>query len=167
MMADAKMRNRIAAFMDFQLEHDAFGRLVLTLADGQRHVGVTPIRGFPISDPTHGLSLCDTEGHEVAWIDDLSELPAAVRETMEAELRDREFLPQIRRVLRVSLQVDPCEWEVETDRGRTTFVLKSDDDVRRLGANRAIVTDAYGIRYLIPDTTSLDRASRRILERYL
>jgi hypothetical protein len=167
MRADANMRNRIAAFMDFQLEHDAFGRLVLTLADGRRHVGVAPVRGFPISDPRHGLSLCDGDGHEVAWVDDLDALPADVRETLEAELRDREFLPQIRRVLRVSLQVDPCEWEVETDHGRTTFVLKSDDDVRRLGPNRAIVTDAQGIRYLIPDTTSLDRASRRILERYL
>jgi hypothetical protein len=161
------MRNRIAAFMDFHLEHDPFGRLVLILANGQRHVGVTPIRGFPISDPTHGLSLCDPDGHEVAWIDDIAQLPASVRETLEAELRDREFLPQIRRVLRVSLQTDPCEWEVETDRGRTTFLLKSDDDVRRLGGNRASVTDAHGIRYLIPDTTALDRASRRILERYL
>jgi len=161
------MRNRIAAFMDFQLEHDAFGRLVLTLADGRRHVGVTPIRGFPISDPMHGLSLCDADGHEVVWIDDLGELPASVRQALEGELRDREFLPQIRRVVRVSLQTDPCEWEVETDRGRTTFLLKSDDDVRRLGGNRAIVTDAHGIRYLIPDTATLDRASRRILERYL
>src|SRR5262245_59333679 len=120
MRVDANMRNRIAAFMDFQLEHDAFGLLVLTLADGRRHVGVTPIRGFPISDPTHGLSLCDRDGHEVAWIDDLDQLPASVRHTLEAELCDREFLPQIRRVVRVSLQTDPCVWEVETDRGHTT-----------------------------------------------
>jgi hypothetical protein len=29
------------------------------------------------------------------------------------------------------------------------------------------VQDAQGIRYLVPDTRSLDPASRRLLERYL
>src|SRR5262249_19529792 len=143
------------------------GRLVLTFTDGPRHVGVTPIRGFPISDPQHGLSMVDAEGREIVWIDDLAQLVPAVRATLEAELSHREFLPQIQRVLSVSLQTDPCEWEVETDRGPTRFVLKSEDDVRRLGNRRALITDAHGIRYYIPDTAALDRQSRRILERYL
>jgi len=161
------MQNRITSLLDFQLDRDPFGRLVLTLPDGRRHVGVTPIRGFPISDPSHGLSLCDAEGREVTWIEDPSQLPAAVREILESELRDREFLPQIHRILSISMQTDPCEWEVETDRGLTTFLLKSEDDVLRLGNNRAMIIDAHGIRYLIPDTAALDRATRRILERYL
>ena len=76
-------------------------------------------------------------------------------------------MPQIHRIVRVSLQTEPCEWEVETDRGPTKFVLKSDDDVRRLDKRRAMVIDAHGIHYLIPDTDALDRHTRRILERYL
>ncbi len=56
---------------------------------------------------------------------------------------------------------------METDRGPTKFVLKSDSDVRRLDNNRAMVIDAHGIHYLIPDTDALDRHTRRILERYL
>ena len=43
----------------------------------------------------------------------------------------------------------------------------SDNDVRRLGANRILLVDTHGIRYLIPDASRLDAASRRILERYL
>ena len=78
----------------------------------------------------------------------------------------REFLPVIKRIYRVSLQTNPCQWEVETDRGRTEFVIKSEDDVRRLEGRRALVTDAHGIRYLIPSVETLDRQSRRILERY-
>jgi hypothetical protein len=151
----------------FQLEYDTFGKFVLVEADGTRHVGVTAVRAFPISDPPHGLSLLSAEGHELAWIDDISELPQATRSTVESELAQREFLPQIRRIVGVSLQIDPCEWQVETDRGPTKFVLKSEDDVRRLDDLRATVTDAHGVRYLIPDTGSLDRRSRRILERYL
>src|SRR5690348_3523260 len=89
---------------DWHLEHDAFGKFVLVEADGARHVGISPIRGFPISDPRHGVSLISADGRELKWIDDISQLPTAIRTTLEAELADREFLPQIQRILRVSLQ---------------------------------------------------------------
>jgi hypothetical protein len=153
--------------IDFQLERDSFGRLVLVAADGKQHVDVEPVRAFPMSDPDHGLSLVSAEGRELVWIDDLTQLPSDVREVLDQELASREFAPQIQRVLDISLEVDPCEWEVETDRGTTKFVLKSEEDVRRLDAKRALVIDAHGIRYMIPDVDALDRKSRRILERYL
>ena len=78
----------------------------------------------------------------------------------------REFVPIIERIASVSADVDPSQWCVETDRGETTFLLDSEDDVRRLGAYKALFIDTHGIRYLIPDTRALDYASRRILERY-
>jgi hypothetical protein len=164
------MTNRMAAAdrtFDFTLEHDAFGRFVLVRADGVQHVGVEPVRGFPISDPHHGISLRDAEGRELVWIEDLALLPVGLRRELEAELAQREFMPQIQRILRISLQTDPCEWEVETDRGPTKFVLKSEENVRRHDKQRALVIDANGIRYLIADTKQLDRQSRRLLERYL
>lgn len=161
------MHNRLLETIDFELEYDAFGRLVFVGGDGKRHVGVTVVRGFPITDRQHGLAVLDSEGHELAWIADLADLPASTRHAIEKELAKREFVPHIRRILSVSMQTEPCEWDVETDRGRTTFVLKSEDDVRQLDGRRAMVVDAHGIRYLIPDTSQLDRFSRRTLERYL
>ncbi|HEY2881575.1 MAG TPA: DUF1854 domain-containing protein [Pirellulales bacterium] len=161
------MPNRLATPIDFQLEHDSFGRLVLVLPDGTRHVGVTPIRAFPISDLQHGMALASAEGRELVWIDDVAQLPPPLWKVLEAELSQREFVPHIQRIVGVSAQTEPCEWEVETDRGHTKFVIKTEDDVRTLGNHRALVIDAHGIRYLIPDTTALDRHSRRILERYL
>jgi hypothetical protein len=161
------MTNRILITSNFSLEQDAFGRLVLNMPDGERHVGVRPVRGFPISDPRRGMAICTADGQELAWIDELDQLPTGTRSVLEAELAEGEFLPVITRIFRVSLQTNPCEWEVETDRGRTKFLLKSGDDVRRLEDRRALVTDAHGIRYLISDPESLDRHSRRILERYL
>ena len=56
---------------------------------------------------------------------------------------------------------------METDRGPTRFTLESEDDVRRLGAHRVLITDAKRLRYHVPDTRALDPASRRVLERYL
>jgi hypothetical protein len=56
---------------------------------------------------------------------------------------------------------------VITDRGVTRFVLKSEDDVRRLGPHSGIIYDAHGVRYLIRDTRQLDLYSRRALEQYI
>ncbi len=160
------MQNRIAT-TDFRLERDAFGHLVLIDGGGNRHECIIPIRAFPISDPQHGLSLTSADGRELAWIEDLNALPADSRAMIEVELAEREFVPHITRINHVSLQTEPCQWEVETDRGPTKFVLKTDGDVRRLDKRRAMVIDAHGIHYLIPDTEALDRHTRRILERYL
>ena len=165
-MSDVHPTNGRHGSPPFELHTDAWGRLVLTDARGQ-HVGVQPVRAFPVSDPGHGLAICDARGQELIWIEDLAALPAPVRRVIEEALARREFVPIIRRVLDISAPVEPSEWEVETDRGKTRFILNSEDDVRYLGENRAMVVDAHGIRYLIPDTSQLDPVSRRLLERYL
>jgi len=150
----------------FTLHHDPWGRLVFTDTGGGQHVGVEPVRSFPISDPDRGISVCDAQGHELVWIERLDDVPPPVRRLLEEHLARREFLPVLRRILRIST-MEPTEWEVETDRGPTTFLLNSEDDVRRLDDHRALIKDAHGIRYFIPDTRALDAASRRLLERYL
>jgi hypothetical protein len=150
----------------FALERDVFGQLVLTDADGRQLTGVEPARAFPISCPDEWLSLCDADGKEVLCIRELDKLPTDLRSILEEELGRREFVPIIKNILRVADETDPSEWEVETDRGPTTFLLDSEDDVRRLGPYRALFIDTHGIRYLLPDTRNLNSQSRRIMERY-
>ena len=151
----------------FGLRHDAWGRLVLIDADGRQHVGVEVIRAFPLSDPRHGIAICDSQGKEIMWLPDLDALPPPLAQQIEEELAKREFVPIVRRIVKVSSPVEPSEWEVETDRGRVSFLLNSEDDVHELDQNRALITDAHGIRYLISDIEQLDANSRRLLERYL
>ena len=152
---------------DFGLSHDAWGRLVLIDAEGRRFVGVEPIRAFPISEPGSWISICDAEGREVFCVESLAELPASIRQVLEEELALREFVPTIQRIVRVSSSTPPSEWSVETDRGPTRFTLDSEDDIRRLGAHRVLITDAKRLRYHAPDIRVLDPGSRRVLERYL
>jgi hypothetical protein len=147
--------------------YDPLGRLVFRDAEGHEHVDVTPVRGFPISEPDYSVSICDSAGRELLWIERLNDLRAEPRETLRIDLSRREFMPVLQRIVRISTNAEPCQWEVETDRGRTSFVLRSDEDVRRLDDLRAMVTDANGVSYLIPDLAVLDAASRRYLERYL
>jgi Domain of unknown function (DUF1854) len=152
---------------DLELERDEWGRLVLIDEFGRRHVGVEPVRAFPISDPTRWISLCDPSGAELVQVESLDDLAPPTRQILLAELGRREFLPIIRRIVRVANDSIPAVWEVETDRGPTRFTLDGEESVRRLGKGRALIVDGRGLRYLIVDTKALDPASRRILERYL
>src|SRR5438128_1214475 len=151
----------------FRLYHDALGRLVLTEPDGHEHVDVEPARGFPISDPDNRISIRDARGQEIRWVESLADLPAEVRTVLEADLRRREFIPVITRIVHMTAFTEPSQWDVETDRGRTQFLLGDEDDIHRLDGHRAVIVDTHVVRYLIPDTRALDAHSRRILERYL
>jgi hypothetical protein len=163
--ADGSTTNPPAA--RFSLVRNAAGKLELTDARGNVHVGVEPVRSFPISDPDCCISLVDSHGKEVAAIRNLADLPAAQRELIARELADREFLPKIERVVRVVMHKEPNEWHVITDRGPVHFLLRDADDIRRLSPTRAIIVDMHGVRYYIPDSRQLDAKSRRILSQYL
>jgi hypothetical protein len=160
------MSNPIDA-ADFTLERNAFGRLVFTGGDGLVHVGVVPVRAFPIAAPDEGLSIVSPDGHELAWVERLSALPAAMRVLLEEELASRDFAPVIRAIRSVSTFSTPSTWTVDTDRGPTDFVLKSEDDIRRLGEGRLMITGGHGVSFIVPDRLALDRHSKKLLERFL
>ncbi|MGZ9046052.1 MAG: cyanophycin metabolism-associated DUF1854 family protein [Telluria sp.] len=155
------------ASTQFGLTRNGFGKLVLTTADGQQHVGVAPVRAFPIQAPDEGISLVLADGKEVAWIDTLAGLPSDVRQLVQDELEGREFMPEILRIVDVTSFATPCTWTVETDRGDAAFLLKGEEDIRRIGATSLLVADNHGIHFLIRDMFTIDKHSRRILDRFL
>lgn len=153
--------------MSFELQRNAFGRLVFSGEDGVVHEGVVPVRAFPIGAPLEGLSLLSAEGHELAWIERLADLPAAQRALLDEALAEREFAPEIRRLQAVSTFSTPSTWTVETDRGATRFVLKGEEDIRRVGRSMLLIADSQGLQFVVRDLAALDRHSRRLLERFL
>ena len=155
------------ATTEFQLTRNAYGRLVLTDTDGQRYEGVSPVRAFPIQAPHDGIAMVCTDGQEVAWIDRLADLPGPVRHLVEEELEGREFMPEIRSIADVTSFATPCTWHVATDRGQTNFVLRGEEDIRRIGQTALLVSDSHGIHFLIRDMAALDKHSRKILDRFL
>lgn len=151
---------------EFALEHDEWGKLVLVRPDGSRVAGVDPVRAFPLSDPRRSISLLDPRGHEVGWVDRLDDLPHPARGVLEDELAHRHFLPVVLRVVGLTGWTEPIVCDAETDRGPVRFTIKAEEDVRRLPEGRVLITDANGVRYLIPDVAALDPASRRLMSRY-
>lgn len=154
------------AFNADQLTRNAFGKLVLRSADGTLHEGVVAVRAFPIQAPEHEISLLDADGHELAWIPDLSAVPEPAQGLIRNALTEREFMPEILAILGVSTFSTPSTWQVRTDRGDTSFILKGDEDIRRLFGNTLLVTDSHGVQFLIRDMKALDRESRRLLDRF-
>ncbi|HPA17595.1 MAG TPA: DUF1854 domain-containing protein [Verrucomicrobiae bacterium] len=79
----------------------------------------------------------------------------------------REFMPVIERILGVGAVGEPAEWHVRTDRGDARICLPSEENIRVLGGHGVLVTDAHGVRFLIPDRRTLDARSRRVIACYL
>jgi len=151
----------------YTLHHDAFGHLLLRDAENNEFMDVTPVRAHPVSAPEEGIALLAADGHELAWIENLSDLPAQTRALIEQSLQTREFMPEIRGLISVSSFATPSTWEVDTNRGRTHFILKGEEDIRRMPGGILMISDAHGIQFMIRNLTDLDRHSRRLLDRFL
>lgn len=147
------------------LTKNSFGKLVLTV-EGQVLEGVLPVRAFPIQSPEQGIALMDTDGHEAVWIDDLNSVAQPAKSLIREALEGREFMPEIEAITAVSSFAMPSTWTVRTHRGTTQFVLKGEEDIRRLSATALLITDSHGIQFLIRDTGKLSRESKKILDRF-
>ncbi len=151
----------------FTLTQDPHGRLQLTLADGTVHEGVVPVRAFPLTAPDECIALVSSGGQELLNIERLSTLPEPLRSLLAEILAAREFVPKIEAILSCSAFATPSTWRVRTDRGQTEFVLKAEEDIRRLDNGRLMISDSHGLQFEVVDQNKLDSHSRRLLLRFL
>lgn len=157
----------MTATKNIALLRNSSGRLQFTSADGSIHDGVFPVRAFPITAPDQGLSLVSASGHELLWLENLHDLDDKSRALLTTELAQREFMPEIERIVQVSSFATPSSWQLVTDRGETTLILKAEDHIRRLSATSLLIADSHGINFLIRDVEQLDKHSRKLLDRFL
>lgn len=147
-----------------ELHHDPFGRLVVVDAHGECLVDAVPARAFPLSEPDGWIVLLDAQGRERLLIPSLASLPNSQRKLLLDELARREFVPVVQHIEKITGHSPSSTWYVHTDRGFVRFRVEGDDQVRRLGPNRLLITDTAGVRYLLPDTRSLPASMRRKLD---
>jgi len=148
------------------LELDALGQLVFIDAVGTHHVGVYPIRAYPITAPGAGVSIMDQSGKELCWFDGITAIPEGELALIEEELATREFMPVIEKITKVSTFATPSIWDIETDRGSTRIRLKGEEDIRRIAGNTLLIADSNGLQFLIKDSTQLDKFSKKLLDRF-
>ncbi len=149
---------------EFTFSCDARGRLVAEDANRNRHVGLSAMRLFPMSDPDNWIAIFDHDGKELCCIPAVAKLPEGSASAIRTTLTNSEFIPVIHRIVHISSNDPPCRWQVETDRGSTEFIINDEKDLRRLSQWSVLIVDARGIRYSIPDTRKLNAYSRRAVE---
>ena len=149
------------------LQRNPLCRWVWTDAQGARHEQVVVVRAYPVTAPEQGVGVMDAEGHELAWFDHIDAVPDPLQSLLREAIAEREFLPEIQRLKAVSSLVTPSVWTVDTDRGEARFMLKGEEDIRRLTGKVLIVSDVDGVQYLIRDPLALDRHSRKLLDRFM
>jgi hypothetical protein len=149
------------------LYRDTFGVLKLKPEESGEEIAVRPMRAFPLSDPEHFVALLDSDGSEVALIEDLAALPERPRELLLQELEKSYFLPQVVRVLEITDDFGIQRWEVETDRGLRVFEVRSREDLRWVYPGQLLIRDVDGNRYEIKRFDDLDTQSRLKIETYL
>ena len=149
-----------------QLLRDSLGRLVFIDTLGEPHVGVYPVRAFPITAPGSGVGIMDLSGKEVFWYPDVAAIPKDEMTLIESELAAREFIPVIEKITQVSTFATPSIWDIETNRGPTRIRLKGEEDIRRITGNTLLIADSNGLQFLIKDSTQLDKVSKKLLDRF-
>ena len=151
----------------FKLDRDAWNQLRLTDAQGTCYGQVLVVPMYPVAAPKEWVSILSKEGEELVCLKNLDSISSSDRELLEEELSFREFVPQILKVHWVSGTQEPCEWDVQTNHGRTRFVLNAEEDVRRVSAWTVHFIDANGCRFRVDDIRKLDSRSRGYVEWYV
>lgn len=149
--------------MTFTLTAD--GILGLTL-EGVRYAPVYCRPLFPVTRPEEYVAVFQTKkdkkkGVSLGVIRTLADLPAKQQNIVRDDLRLAHFLPAITRVKAIKSTAKGQYWEVVTDRGEKSFVVKhSGESTAATIQGVIIITDRHGFRYRISDMDNLDKKSR-------
>ena len=130
---------------------------------------VIVLRAFPLTAPEEYLSVRDPKDtkQEIGMIRNIADLDEASEELVREELEARYFVPTITRIHSLHRR-GTLYFDVETDRGRRTIMLRDDiSGIRVLDGGCVFMTDLEGNNYKIPDPAALDKASYRKIEIYL
>jgi hypothetical protein len=147
---------------------NAHGELEIELPDGTVHADARVVPAFPISRPNQFVHVEDAEANELGVLLEPRRLDRESRDLVLAQADEAYFMPRISRIVRVDERMGIARWEVETDRGWSSFdVVSRSESVWYVGRDRLVIRDADGNRYLIEDLSKLDRRSRRLADLFL
>jgi hypothetical protein len=126
-------------------------------------------RAFPLSKPDRYIGLRDGADKDIGMLPILEGLDPESRKIIDEELTRRYFLPVILRVLSVKEEYGITTWDVDTDKGRHTFLVQNlrESVWEMVPGERAIITDKDGLRYEFPDIRALDARTMSVLSRVL
>ena len=143
---------------------DEFAELVISINDQNPVHGVRLTHCFPISAESQYIAVRNDEV-ELGIINDIETFDPESAAVLNAELSRSYFRPRVVRVFNITEKFHVPRWEVETDRGKRTFEIRSSRrDMRVLGGGRILIRDADGNLFEIVNYFELDALSRSLVE---
>ncbi len=105
---------------------------------------------------------------EIGILRDINDLPAAQRELILDELKQRHFLPEVLDIIAIRMSNGMDEWNVLTDRGeKRLFVGNRKESIAVTDENMLIITDVDKCRYRVADYTALSPQAVSLVGRAL
>jgi hypothetical protein len=118
----------------------------------------------PISGIGKEISLVGDQ-NELGIIDSLEMLDSASRKIAEEELQTSYMVPRIQKIRKTQVHLGNRYFEVCTDRGRCSFIVKNPFIcIREFGKDGLFIRDTVGNLFIIESVNALDEKSRIELE---
>lgn len=118
-------------------------------------------RCFPWTEPEHFISLRDTDGKEVALVDDPASLDEASRAAVQKALAMAAFVFEITSIDDIRQDIELRVWSVKTDKGARRFQTELDAWPDSVPGGGWLLRDVTGDLYRFPPIEKMDRATRK------
>ena len=140
--------------------------------DGKEYKRIQFRRAMPDRYPSEYISVADQENKEIGMIKSLRDLSDGQLRIVSDELNRRYYCPEIIEIKSVRDKLGYVYIEMDVMAGskrheRSAAVNDVNKNIRMIGANRLIIFDVDGNRFLINALDLLDAKSLRRLEPYM
>jgi hypothetical protein len=118
----------------------------------------------PITGRNKKVSICDTNKKELCLLNCLEDLDEQSKLVATEDLDARYFIPKIIKINHAEASFGNRYWEVETNCGLRSFVMKDPQkNVVWVSESHIVMRDSLGNRYEITDTAKLDFRSNSFI----
>jgi hypothetical protein len=149
----------------------AGGMLSLDVGQDAAYPDISCVQLFPLSHPLRYVSVCERCGgglRELGVVRDCADFAQQQRELVLRHIRLSYFVPEITDILRISGRRGTDTWDVETDRGNTTFTVQDHkENVSLTDQGVVFVVAVDKCRYKISRPGLLPPRARALLDKNL
>jgi hypothetical protein len=149
----------------------AGGMLSLDVEQDAAYPDISCVQLFPLSHPLRYVSVCEKRGggvRELGIIRDCADLAQPQRDLVLRHIRLSYFVPEITDILRIAGRRGIDTWDVQTDRGNTTFTVQDrKENVSLTDQGVVFVVAVDKCRYKISRPGLLPPRARALLDKNL
>ncbi|MCJ8007082.1 DUF1854 domain-containing protein [Lederbergia wuyishanensis] len=141
------------------------GHMLTVHVDGEIYPAVFLHCSFPHMNNRIFISVRTGENEEIGMIKSLDEFPSDTVTLLEEHIHLRYFAPEITKINKINEEFGYSYWDTETRSGTCYFTVRSGrGNVTVVTANRVLVTDVDGNRFIIKDLNDLTEKEYRMVE---